>query len=41
MNILFEIKTLLSFSEDGELLKEGINTVIIGKPNAEIGRAHV
>ncbi|MCI8495911.1 MAG: tRNA uridine-5-carboxymethylaminomethyl(34) synthesis GTPase MnmE [Lachnospiraceae bacterium] len=34
MNILFEIKTLLSFSEDGELLKEGINTVIIGKPNA-------
>lgn len=34
MNILFEIKTLLSFSEGGELLKEGINTVIIGKPNA-------
>ena len=34
MNILFEIKTLLSFSEDGELLKEGINTGIIGKPNA-------
>lgn len=33
-NILLEIKTLLSFSEDGELLKEGINTVIIGKPNA-------
>ena len=25
---------MLSFSEDGELLKEGINTVIIGKPNA-------
>ncbi len=33
-NISLEIKTLLSFSEDGELLKEGINTVIIGKPNA-------
>ena len=32
--ISLEIKTLLSFSEDGELLKEGINTVIIGKPNA-------
>lgn len=29
-----QIKELLSNSENGELLKEGINTVIIGKPNA-------
>ena len=29
-----EIEILLASSESGELLKEGINTVIIGKPNA-------
>lgn len=29
-----ELKDLLLSSENGELLKEGINTVIIGKPNA-------
>lgn len=29
-----EIEQLLSASENGERLKEGINTVIIGKPNA-------
>lgn len=29
-----EIETVLAASENGELLKEGINTVIIGKPNA-------
>lgn len=29
----FEIKELISSSENGTLLKEGINTVIIGKPN--------
>lgn len=29
-----EVEILLSSSENGELLKEGINTVIIGKPNA-------
>ena len=29
-----EVKSLLAASENGELLKEGINTVIIGKPNA-------
>ena len=29
-----EIEILLASSENGELLKEGINTVIIGKPNA-------
>lgn len=37
MNLLeplsMEIKDLILFSENGELLKEGINTVIIGKPN--------
>lgn len=29
-----EVENLLAASENGELLKEGINTVIIGKPNA-------
>lgn len=29
-----EVESLLAVSENGELLKEGINTVIIGKPNA-------
>lgn len=29
-----EVEGLLSSSENGELLKEGINTAIIGKPNA-------
>lgn len=29
-----EVESLLTSSENGELLKEGINTVIIGKPNA-------
>lgn len=29
-----EVEGLLASSENGELLKEGINTVIIGKPNA-------
>ncbi len=29
-----EVENLLASSENGELLKEGINTVIIGKPNA-------
>lgn len=32
--ISIEIEQLLSASENGERLKEGINTVIIGKPNA-------
>lgn len=32
--IISEIDEILSFSENGELLKEGIRTVIIGKPNA-------
>lgn len=30
----FEIKKLLDSSDNGRVLKEGINTVIIGKPNA-------
>lgn len=33
-NLTFELNELLRLSENGELLKEGINTVIIGKPNA-------
>ena len=33
-DICDEIKFLLSVSENGELLKEGIRTVIVGKPNA-------
>lgn len=32
--IISEIDEILSVSENGELLKEGIRTVIIGKPNA-------
>lgn len=34
INIFSEIRELIRLSENGELLKEGINTVIIGKPNA-------
>lgn len=33
-NISMDIDELLSSSENGELLKEGIRTVIVGKPNA-------
>lgn len=33
-NLLAEIKVLLKSSDNGKLLKEGINTVIVGKPNA-------
>lgn len=33
-NLTFELNELLRLSENGELLKEGINTVITGKPNA-------
>ena len=33
-DICDEIEFLLSVSENGELLKEGIRTVIVGKPNA-------
>ncbi|MEG2094256.1 MAG: tRNA uridine-5-carboxymethylaminomethyl(34) synthesis GTPase MnmE [Lachnospiraceae bacterium] len=32
--IIEEVRNLLASSENGALLKEGINTVIIGKPNA-------
>ena len=32
--LIFEIDNLLKSSEDGEILKEGIDTVIVGKPNA-------
>lgn len=32
--IMMEIEEILSVSENGELLKEGIRTVIVGKPNA-------
>ncbi|MEG0962151.1 MAG: tRNA uridine-5-carboxymethylaminomethyl(34) synthesis GTPase MnmE [Lachnospiraceae bacterium] len=32
--IIAEVRNLLASSENGALLKEGINTVIIGKPNA-------
>lgn len=32
--LLEEIKVLLHSSDNGKLLKEGINTVIVGKPNA-------
>lgn len=31
--ILVQLKKLISSSENGQLLKEGINTVIVGKPN--------
>lgn len=33
-DISMNIEELLSFSENGELLKEGIRTIIVGKPNA-------
>lgn len=32
--ILSELKKLLDSSDNGKMLKEGINTVIVGKPNA-------
>lgn len=32
--ILLELKKLLDSSDSGKMLKEGINTVIVGKPNA-------
>ncbi len=34
MEIIAQIEEILSVSENGELLKEGIRTVIVGKPNA-------
>lgn len=34
MEIIVQIEEILSVSENGELLKEGIRTVIVGKPNA-------
>ena len=33
-NHLKEIKELLASADDGRIIKEGINTVIVGKPNA-------
>lgn len=33
-DLLYEINTLLSTADDGKILKEGIRTVIVGKPNA-------
>lgn len=33
-NMLCEIEGLISTADDGRLIKEGINTVILGKPNA-------
>lgn len=33
-NNLKEIKELLASADDGRIIKEGINTVIVGKPNA-------
>lgn len=32
-NILKELKNLLDSADDGRILKEGVNTVIVGKPN--------
>ena len=32
-NLLFVLERLIASAEDGKLIKEGINTVIIGKPN--------
>lgn len=32
--LIFEINALLNSAENGKILKEGINTVIVGKPNA-------
>ena len=34
VNIIKEIEKLLNFADNGRLIKEGINTVIVGKPNA-------
>ncbi len=34
LNIIKEIEKLLSSADNGRLIKEGINTVIVGKPNA-------
>ena len=34
MEIIAQIEDILTVSENGELLKEGIRTVIVGKPNA-------
>lgn len=33
-DLSYEINTLLSTADDGKILKEGIHTVIVGKPNA-------
>lgn len=33
-DLLYEINILLSTADDGKILKEGIHTVIVGKPNA-------
>lgn len=33
-NLLMDVENLLKTSDNGKLLKEGINTVIVGKPNA-------
>lgn len=33
-NILASLKKLIDSADDGKILKEGINTVIVGKPNA-------
>lgn len=33
-DLLYEINLLLSTADDGKILKEGIHTVIVGKPNA-------
>lgn len=33
-DLLYEINILLSTADDGKILKEGIRTVIVGKPNA-------
>ena len=34
ISIVKELEKLLSFADDGRMLKEGIRTVIVGKPNA-------
>lgn len=33
--LLGDIRHLLDTCDDGRILKEGVNTVILGKPNAE------
>lgn len=33
-DVLFEVEHLLTKAEDGRIMKEGIKTVIVGKPNA-------